>query len=78
MKLEIIFVSMVLLLVGCKTVSKLDRRDEYKKAKPHDYSLILPRDINSSAIENHYPIPKTENGKRPAVSVSTVPPGCKL
>lgn len=78
MRLNIVFISMILLLVGCKAISKLDRSDEYKKAKPHNQSLILPSDINSKAVDNYYPIPKTENGKQPATAVSTVPPGCKL
>ena len=77
-RLNIVFISMILLLVGCNTISKLDRSDEYKKARPHDQSLILPRGINSSAVENHYPIPKTENGKRSVGNASTVPPGCNL
>lgn len=79
MRLKIIFVGMVLLLVGCKAISKLDRSDEYKKSKPHDKSLVLPQDINSSVIKNKYPMPQTKkNGKKSSLDVTVVPPGCKL
>ncbi len=79
-KVNLVFISVILLLVGCNTVSKLGRSDEYRKAKPHDQSLVLPSDINNGMIKNDYPMPnkRCNNQKTPSDLSLIVPPGCKL
>jgi uncharacterized lipoprotein len=78
MNLSIFLIGTVLLLIGCKTIGRLDKSDEYKKALPRDQSLILPSDINGNAIEDRYPVPKAESSKKPAAPVLIIPPECKL
>ncbi len=77
LRISVVLGCVVLLLVGCSTVRKFDRSCEYKKALPHDKVIVLPKDLNRSVIENHYPVPKIEHSEHPD-DVTVVPPGSKI
>ena len=70
-KLSFILVGAALLVAGCSAINKLDKSDEYKKAEPYNKPLILPGDLNSGSIENHYPVPRVDDAGQ---VVSTLPP----
>ena len=72
LKFNIIFFSLTFLLVGCSALSKLDNTDEYKNAPAHDKRLILPKDMNTNVIENHYLLPKADSNH--PIGVSIEPP----
>lgn len=68
----LVFVFSILLFTGCGHVRKLDKSNEYQKAKSYNKEVILPRDLNIGKVENRYPIPKARAG---SYDVSILPPG---
>lgn len=72
----ILILIIVISLIGCSTLKKLDNSDEYKNAPSHDKAIVLPKNINVAAIENHYPVPKAENSS--LAGASTLPPESSL
>jgi uncharacterized lipoprotein len=70
--LKFSFFVLIFLLVGCNTIRKLDKSDEYKQASAQGKSIILPSDTDVGAIEDHYPVPKVQNNV--PVDVSILPP----
>lgn len=75
-KINIVFLGLIFLLVGCSTIKKLDQSDEYKNAPAHDKKVVLPKNMNVGVIENHYPMPKAECNSPVGVSLS--PPESSL
>ena len=71
-KINIVFFSLIFLLVGCSSIKKLDQSDEYKNAPAHDKKMVLPKNMKAGVIENHYPMPKAESNS--SVGVPLVPP----
>ncbi|MDR1057611.1 MAG: hypothetical protein LBL17_03535 [Coxiellaceae bacterium] len=67
----------VLVFSGCNAVKKLDKSNAHLRANLYDRPFVLPKDINSSFIENHYPIPQADSNNGP-VNVSILPPGSKI
>lgn len=72
LKINVVFFGLIFLLVGCSSIRKLDKSDEYKNAPLHDKKIVLPKNMNAGVIENHYPMPKVEGNS--SVGVSIVPP----
>ncbi|MBU0744045.1 MAG: hypothetical protein KKE11_01550 [Gammaproteobacteria bacterium] len=78
LKLRVMFVAMVVLLVGCNKIDKLGQNDEYQgKTLSHGSSLVLPKDLSDSSMENYYPVPRV-GGVKSTANVSTLPPGIQL
>lgn len=73
---NIVFLGVIFLLVGCSAINKLDDSGEYKKASACGKPLVLPKDIDTKAIENHYPVPKAESDN--PVGASILPPKSDL
>jgi len=65
------------MLCGCSIVNKFDKSNSYLSSKSCDKPLVLPKDIDSKAFDNHYPIPKIAGGSGP-IKVSTLPPGSHI
>ena len=63
------------LLIGCNTIRKFDKSDEYKKAPSCGKRIALPEDMKVDMIENHYPVPQAQHD---CTNVSVVPPGCSF
>lgn len=74
LKFEFIAIG-VLLLAGCGT-SNYESSKEYQEAVSHSKSLAIPSDLNKSAIEDVYQVPKVNNGMGSS-DVSILPPGSK-
>lgn len=74
LKYSIIFITSFL-LIGCSTIRKLDKSEEYKNAPSYGKPIVLPADMKADIIENHYPVPKAQDN---SASVSVLPPGSNL
>jgi len=71
------FVCTIFFVAGCvSTMEKLDKCDEYKKSSPHNDPLVIPKDLNSSVIEDHYPMPEVKC--KDEIHSSVVPPGSQI
>jgi uncharacterized lipoprotein len=76
LKINVVFFGLIFLLIGCSSIRKLDKSDEYKNAPLHDKKIVLPKNMNTGVIENHYPMPKAEGDSSVGVPIS--PPECSV
>jgi uncharacterized lipoprotein len=68
----------MLLLISCSVIKKLDGSNDYKSANKCHGELILPKDLNSKSFENHYPLPKADISNNHAGIASVAPPDSSI